>query len=96
MTQSVETSCQKSYFVINKASSSVLLCLNHNHEGDIEKVVWISQSLVRDHVVLIMHQTWKENTFLGPVTYSLQEAICLLFVYHQRWGVVLRVLNPIR
>ena len=27
------------YFVINKASSSVLLCLNHNHEGDIEKVV---------------------------------------------------------
>ena len=33
----------KSSFVINKASSSVLLCLNHNHEGDIEKVVWISQ-----------------------------------------------------
>ena len=29
MTQSVETSCQKSSFVINKASSSVLLCLNH-------------------------------------------------------------------
>ena len=27
MTQSVETSCQKSSFVINKASSSVLLCL---------------------------------------------------------------------
>ena len=31
----------KSSFVINKASSSVLLCLNHNHESDIEKVVWI-------------------------------------------------------
>ena len=29
MTQSVETSCQKSYFVINKASSSVLLCLSY-------------------------------------------------------------------
>ena len=29
----------KSSFVINKASSSVLLCLNHNHEGEIEKVV---------------------------------------------------------
>ena len=36
----------KSYFVIYKASSSVLLCLNHNHEGDIEKVVWISQYYV--------------------------------------------------
>ena len=32
----------KSSFVINKASSSVLLRLNHNHEGDIEKVVWVS------------------------------------------------------
>ena len=29
----------KSSFVINKASSSVFLCLNHNHEGVIEKVV---------------------------------------------------------
>ena len=32
----------KSSSVIKKASSSVLLCLNHNHEGYIEKVVWIS------------------------------------------------------
>ena len=29
--------------LINKASSTVSPCLNHNHEGDIKKVVWNSQ-----------------------------------------------------
>ena len=47
MTQSIETSCQIPSFVINEASSNVLLYLNHNHEGDIEKVVWISHQKSR-------------------------------------------------
>ena len=58
MTLSVETPCQISSFVINEASSSVSVCLNHNHEGDIKKVIWISHWPVCSLLPLCSSASW--------------------------------------